>query len=42
MPYLVTWIEGEEVVYRFVDERELAKIWETEKNFIVTKLDAAA
>ncbi|AEG14552.1 MULTISPECIES: hypothetical protein [Desulfofundulus] len=42
MPYLVTWLEGEEVCWRFVDEDELAEIWETEKHFIVTKLNPAA
>ncbi|WP_279286271.1 hypothetical protein [Desulfofundulus sp. TPOSR] len=42
MPYLVTWLEGEEVCWRFADEDELAEIWETEKHFIVTKLNPAA
>jgi len=39
--YLVTWIEGNEVFYRFVDEDELNALWETGKHFIVADLGAA-
>lgn len=38
MAYLVTWIEGDEVFYRIVREDQLADIWETEKNFIISDL----
>ncbi|WP_347490821.1 hypothetical protein [Desulfoscipio sp. XC116] len=38
MTYLATWMEGKEVFYRFVSEKELRELWEPEKNFIVVEL----
>lgn len=42
LPYLVTWLEGEEVFWRFADEEELARILESEKHFIITRLELPA
>ncbi|WP_278244217.1 hypothetical protein [Desulfofundulus thermocisternus] len=42
LPYLVTWLEGEEVCWRFADEEELARILESEKHFIITRLELPA
>lgn len=36
--YLATWIEGAEVFYRFVNEKELQELLEPDKNFIVIKI----
>jgi len=36
--YLASWVEGNEVIYKLVNEKELAELWEPEKNFIVVKL----
>ncbi len=36
--YLASWVEGNEVIYKLVNEKELIKLWEPEKNFIVVKL----
>lgn len=38
--YLVTWIEGEEVEYRFLSPEELPDEIEEEKNPIVVEFDA--
>ena len=38
--YLVTWTEGDEVFYRIVTADEVASLWESEKNYIVTRLSA--
>lgn len=38
MTYLATWIEGEEVFYRIVDEKTLQEMWEPEKHIIVIQL----
>ncbi|SFR15038.1 hypothetical protein SAMN05660706_13416 [Desulfoscipio geothermicus DSM 3669] len=38
MTYLATWIEGKEVFYQIVNEKELQGLWEPEKNFIIVKL----
>jgi len=42
LSYLVTWLEGEEVCWRFADEEELARILESEKHFIITRLELPA
>ncbi|MCS5694558.1 hypothetical protein [Desulfofundulus thermocisternus] len=42
LPYLATWLEGEEVFWRFADEEELARILESEKHFIITRLELPA
>ena len=40
MDYLVTWIEGEEVAYLILDERDLRCLGGREdKNYIITELD---
>jgi hypothetical protein len=36
--YLVTWVEGDEVVYRFVPADELPEVLETDKHYIVIPL----
>lgn len=40
MQCLITWIEGEEVQYQFLDEETATQILESEadKNYIFTKL----
>lgn len=38
MTYLATWIEGNEVHYKFINQKELEELWEPEKNFMVVEL----
>lgn len=38
MQYMVTWIEGEEVCYRFMSEEEINDLVEDDKNYIITGL----
>ncbi|KUK11452.1 MAG: hypothetical protein XD50_0235 [Clostridia bacterium 41_269] len=39
MDYLVTWIEGEEVVYFIVDEKDLCRLGgKKDKNCIITQI----
>lgn len=38
--YLVTWIEGEEVEYRFLPSEELPEQISEDKNPIIIKFDA--
>ncbi len=38
MQCIVTWSEGEEVHYLFVDEEEVAEILEEDKKYIVAYL----
>lgn len=35
MQYIVTWSEGDEVCYRFVDEKEIQSLIEEDKKYIV-------
>jgi len=38
--YLVTWLEGEEVEYRFLPSEEFLEELEEEKNSIIVEFDA--
>lgn len=38
MQYIVTWSEGDEVCYRFVDEKEVNSLIEEDKKYIVAVL----
>ncbi|MDD4237781.1 MAG: hypothetical protein PHT62_04425 [Desulfotomaculaceae bacterium] len=38
MQYIVTWSEGDEVCYRFVDEEEISSLFEEDKKYIVAEL----
>lgn len=38
MQYLLTWIEGEEVFYRLVDEINFDRSLFQDKNLIITKI----
>ncbi len=38
MDYLVTWVEGDEVGYRFIPADELVQVVEAEKSYIVIPL----
>jgi len=38
MQYIVTWSEGDEVCYRFVDEKEIDIFLEEDKKYIVVML----
>lgn len=38
MDYLVTWYEGDEVCYRFVDDEALSNLLENDRGYIVVPL----
>jgi hypothetical protein len=38
--YLVTWTEGDDVFYKIIKGYEIAEIWESDKNYIITRLTA--
>lgn len=38
--YLVTWTEGDEVFYKIIKGEEIPGIWESDKNYIITKLSS--
>lgn len=38
MQCIVTWIEGEEVCYRFVSEEEIKELMEEDKKYIIARL----
>lgn len=38
MQFFVTWVEGEEVCYRFVSEEEIEGLMEDDKKYIIAGL----
>lgn len=38
MQFIVTWVEGEEVCYRFVSEEEIGSFMEEDKKYIIAGL----